>query len=114
MYYFGFNVLLFHKTSIYVPTECLPLSYFERRKVQKTMILWHEIVFTKKDKQLTHLQKLKLIIHRGVSGFLKVGGQVVIQVVMRRGAAASGAFYSAKKWGGNCPLCPPFTYAPVN
>ena len=41
----------------------------------------------------------------GVSGFLKLGGQVV----MRRGTAAGGAFYSAKKWGA--PL-PPFTYAP--
>ena len=28
---------------------------------------------------------------------------------MRRGAATDGAFYPAKKWGGNCP----FTYAPV-
>ena len=39
---------------------------------------------------------------RSVSGFLKVGGQVLIQVVMWRGAA----FYSAKKWGL------PFIYAP--
>ena len=44
---------------------------------------------------------------RGVSGFIEVGGQVVIKVVMRRGAAAGGAFYPAKKWGGNCPPCPP-------
>ena len=43
----------------------------------------------------------------------KVGGQVAIQVVMRRGATAIGAFYSAKEWGGgNCPPCPPFTDAP--
>ena len=40
---------------------------------------------------------------RDVIGLLKVGGQVVIQVVMRRGFAAGGAFYSAKMWGGNCP-----------
>ena len=32
---------------------------------------------------------------------------------MGRGAATGGAFYPAKKWGGNCPPCPPFTYAPV-
>ena len=32
---------------------------------------------------------------------------------MRRGAAAGGTFYSAKKWGGNCLPCPPFTDAPV-
>ena len=31
---------------------------------------------------------------------------------MRRGAAAGGTFYSAKKWGGNCLPCPPFTDAP--
>ena len=37
----------------------------------------------------------------------KVGGQEVLQVVMRRG----GVFYSAKKWGSNCPPCPPFTDA---
>ena len=48
---------------------------------------------------------------RGVSGLLKVEGQVVIQVLMRR-----GSFYSAKKWRGGgaiAPLAPPFTYAPV-
>ena len=45
---------------------------------------------------------------RGVSGLLKVEGQVVIQVLMRR-----GSFYSAKKWGGIAPLAPPFTYPPV-
>ena len=52
-----------------------------------------------------------IVLIRGVSGFLKVGGQVVIHVVMRRGAAAGGAFCSAKKWGGNCHPCPPFTDA---
>ena len=49
--------------------------------------------------------------HRSVSGYLKLGGQVV----MWRSAAAmpppSGAFYSAKNWVGNCP---PATYAPVS
>ena len=50
--------------------------------------------------------------NRGVSGFLQVGGQVVIQVVMRHGFAAGGTFFSAKKWGGNCLPCPPFTDAP--
>ena len=52
---------------------------------------------------------------RGVSGYLKLGGQVV----MWRAAAAApppgGAFYSAKNWVGNCPPCPPCppaTYAP--
>ena len=44
---------------------------------------------------------------RGVSGFLKGGGQVVMQVVMLCGAVAGGAFYSAKKgWGAIAP-CPP-------
>ena len=32
----------------------------------------------------------------------KVRGQIVIQVEMQ-----GGAFYSAKKWGGNCPPLPP-------
>ena len=53
------------------------------------------------------------INHRGVSGFIEVGGQVVMKVVMRRGAAAGGAFYSAKKCGGggNYPSCSPLTDA---
>ena len=33
---------------------------------------------------------------------------------MRRGAVAGGTFYCAKKWGGNCSPCPPFTDAPAN
>ena len=47
---------------------------------------------------------------RGVSGFLKLGGQVV----MRPGNAAGGAFYTAKKWGRGAivPPCSPFTYVP--
>ena len=57
------------------------------------------------EKDKTYKTKIELL-PRGVSGFLKVGGQVVIQVVMRRGAAAGGAFYSAKKCvcggGGIC------------
>ena len=39
--------------------------------------------------------------YRGVSGFIEVGEQVLIKVVMRRGAAAT--FYPAKKWGGAPP-----------
>ena len=43
---------------------------------------------------------------RGVSGFLKVWGwgQVVIQVIMQRGAAGGGSFCSTKKWA---PVPPP-------
>ena len=44
---------------------------------------------------------------RGVSGSLKLGGQVVMRQLWRRAAAAGGAFYSANRWGGNCPLAPP-------
>ena len=43
------------------------------------------------------------------------GGQVVMQVVMRRGFATDDTFYSAKKWRGNCPPCralPPFHLRP--
>ena len=40
---------------------------------------------------------------RGVSGFIEVGGQVVMKVVMRRAATTGGAFYSAKKWGAIAP-----------
>ena len=47
-----------------------------------------------------------------VSGSLKVEWQVVLWQLWRRAAAAGGAFYSAKRWGGNCPLCPPYSYAP--
>jgi hypothetical protein len=35
---------------------------------------------------------------RGVRDFPKVGGQVVMQVVIWRAAAGAGFFYSAKKW----------------
>ena len=45
---------------------------------------------------------------RGVSGYLNLGGQVVMWLT-----AARGAFYSARNWVGNCPPCPPATYAPV-
>ena len=44
---------------------------------------------------------------RGVSGFIEMRGQVVIKIVIRR-----GAFYLAKKWGAIAPQ-PPFTYAPA-
>ena len=43
----------------------------------------------------------------GASVAFKSGGQVVIQEVMWSGTTAGGAFYSAKKWGGNCPPAPP-------
>ena len=49
-----------------------------------------------------------IILHnesRGVSSYLKLGGQVVIDV-----PPLPGAFYSAKTWVGNCPLCPPAIY----
>ena len=40
-----------------------------------------------------------IVLIRGVSGFLKVGG-LVIQLVKRRGGAGGGgAFYPAKKGG---------------
>ena len=40
-----------------------------------------------------------IVLIRGVSGFLKVGG-LVIQLVKRRGGASGGgAFYPAKKGG---------------
>ena len=52
--------------------------------------------------------QFSILLHiRGVTGYLKLDGQVV----MRR--ATGGAFYSAKNWMGNCPPCPPATYAPV-
>jgi hypothetical protein len=47
------------------------------------------------------------LLFRGVSGSLKLGGQVVMRQLWRRAAAAGGAFYSANRWGGNCPLAPP-------
>ena len=47
------------------------------------------------------------IQYRGVSGYLKLGGQVVMRRLMRHAAAAGGAFYSAKMWGVIAP--PPVT-----
>ena len=44
----------------------------------------------------------------GVSGYLKLGGQLVMQSA----PAAWRAIYSAKDWVSNCPPCPPATYAP--
>ena len=58
---------------------------------------------------------LNLELTRGVSGFLKLGGgQVVMQVVMRRGTVAGGAFYSAKKWGGQLPPLPSPSLTPLS
>ena len=51
---------------------------------------------------------------RGVSGSLKVGGQVVIWQLWRQAAAAGGAFYSAKRWGGAIAPLPPFQLRPCN
>ena len=50
---------------------------------------------------------------RGVSSFLDLGGQVVHNAVRATPPLPGGAFYSAKIWVGNCPPCPPTTYAPV-
>ena len=47
------------------------------------------------------------MVNRGVSGFLKLGGQVVMRQLWRRAAAVGGTFYSAKRWGGKCPPAPP-------
>ena len=41
------------------------------------------------------------------------GGQAVLQVAMRRGAAAGSTFYSAKKWGEIAPPAPP-SLTPLN
>ena len=49
-------------------------------------------------------------VYRGVSGSLKLGGQVVMRQLWRRAAAAGGAFYSTKRWGA---IAPPSSYAPV-
>ena len=56
-------------------------------------------------------------LDQGRKWLSKTGGQVVMQVVMWRGATAGGTFYSAKKgWGAisKFPHCPPFTYSPVD
>ena len=52
-------------------------------------------------------EKDRLMQYRGVSGSLKLGGQVVLWQLWRRAAVAGGAFYSAKKWGGQLPPLPP-------
>ena len=53
--------------------------------------------------------KLLLQTSRGVSSFLKLGGEVV----MRRAAtAAATASITDKNWVDNCPSCPPASYAP--
>ena len=51
------------------------------------------------------------ISFRGVSGYLKLGGQVVMWRAAATAPPPGGAFYSAKNWVGNCPPCPPATYA---
>jgi hypothetical protein len=53
-----------------------------------------------------------VIINRGVSGYLKLGGQVVMWRAAAAAPPSGGAFYSAQNWVGNCPPCPPATYAP--
>ena len=49
---------------------------------------------------------------RSVSGYLKLGGQVVMWGVTAAAPQHGGTFYSSKNWVGNCPSCPPATYAP--
>ena len=51
--------------------------------------------------------------YRGVSSFQDLGGQVVHNAVCAPPPLPGGAFYAAKIWVGNCPPCPPATYAPV-
>ena len=48
----------------------------------------------------------KPLWYRGVSGSLEVGGQLLVWLLWRR---AGVAFYSAKRWGGNCPPPPSVT-----
>ena len=49
---------------------------------------------------------------RGVSGYLELGGQVVMWRAAAAGPTSGGAFYSAKNWVGNCPPCPPASLGP--
>ena len=44
----------------------------------------------------------------------KLSGQVVMWSAAAAASPPGGAFYSAKNWVGNCPPCPPATYAPDN
>ena len=50
---------------------------------------------------------------RGVSGYLELGGQVVMLRATAAAPPPGGAFYSTQNWVGNCPPCPPATYAPA-
>ena len=49
---------------------------------------------------------LYAMCYRGVSGSLKVGGQLVLRQLWRRAAAAGGTFYSVKRGGA---IAPPVT-----
>ena len=51
-------------------------------------------------------------VYRGVSGYLELGGQVVMWRTSAAKPPPGGAFYSAKNMVGNCPPCPLATYAP--
>ena len=55
-----------------------------------------------------------VLSYRGVSGYLKLGGQVVMWPAPAAKLLPGGAFYPAKNWVGNCPPCPPATYGPKN
>ena len=48
-----------------------------------------------------------------VGSYLKLGGQVIMRcTATATSTAAASAFYSAKTWMDNCPLCPSIIYSP--
>ena len=50
---------------------------------------------------------VEININRGVGSYLKLGGQVIMRfTATATSTAAASAFYSAKTWMDNCPLCP--------
>ena len=53
-----------------------------------------------------------VLSYRGVSGYLKLGGQVVMWHANSVALPPGGAFCSTKNWVGNYPPCPSATYAP--
>ena len=55
----------------------------------------------------------KGMVTRGVGIYLKLGGQVVLWGAQTAPLVEIGNNWSNKTWVGNCPLCPPATYAPV-
>ena len=65
------------------------------------------------DKQWVEIVSTRSFLFRGVTGYLKLGGRVVMRRTALLPPFPPPHYYFAKNWVGNCPTCPPASYAPA-